>query len=169
MLAGLVEIVAGVLLALGLAAPLAAAVVLSVMMVAAVSVHARNGFFITEGGYEFNVVFGAAAWTIAFTGPGSYSLDAALGRATGGEVWGLTAFVVAAIGAGGQLAQRRPATQPAPQKAGAAGDCAESRIAEEECQPELHRSIPERADRDRDCGDGRGHITSPAGAGTTGS
>ena len=113
MLAGLVEVAAGLLLALGLVAPLAAAAVLSVMMVAAVSVHGRNGFFITEGGYEFNVVFGMAAWTIAFTGPGPYSLDAALGPALGGEGWGLTAFVIAVLGAGGQLAQRRPATEPA--------------------------------------------------------
>jgi putative oxidoreductase len=112
MLAGLVEIGAGVLLALGLASPLATAVVLSVMMVAAVGVHGRNGFFITEGGYEYNVVFGVAAWTVAFTGPGPYSLDAALGQATSGEVWGLAAFVVAMIGAGGQLVQRRPATSP---------------------------------------------------------
>jgi putative oxidoreductase len=110
-LAGLVEIAAGLFLALGLAAPLAAAVVLSVMMVAAVSVHGRNGFFITEGGYEFNVVFGMAAWTIAFTGPGPYSLDAALGVALGGEVWGLAAFAVSLIGAVGQLAQRQAATQ----------------------------------------------------------
>ena len=38
---------------LGFATPLAATLGVSVMMVAAVSVHWRNGFFITEGGYEF--------------------------------------------------------------------------------------------------------------------
>jgi putative oxidoreductase len=112
MLAGLVEIVAGALLALGLASTLAAALVLSVMMVAAVGVHGRNGFFITKGGYEFNVVFGVAAWTVAFTGPGAYSLDAALVPAASGVVWGLTAFIAAVIAASGQLAQRRPAAQP---------------------------------------------------------
>jgi putative oxidoreductase len=111
--AGLVEVAAGALLVLGFATPLAAALTLSVMMVAAVSVHWRNGFFITEGGYEFNAVFGAAALTIAFTGPGTYSLDSVLGWPTGGEVWGLAAFVVAVIGAGGQLAQRRR-NQPIP-------------------------------------------------------
>ena len=63
MLAGLTEVVAGVCLSVGCATWLAAAVTIAVMMVAAVSVHWRNGFFITEGGYEFNVVFGAAALT----------------------------------------------------------------------------------------------------------
>src|SRR3954447_25995107 len=48
-LAGLVEVAAGVLLANGFATPLAAALTVSLMIVAAVSVHGRNGFFITEG------------------------------------------------------------------------------------------------------------------------
>src|SRR3982750_2384699 len=55
LLAGLVELAAGGLRAAGLATPLAAALAASVMMVAAVSVHWRNGFFITEGGYEYTV------------------------------------------------------------------------------------------------------------------
>jgi len=112
LIAGLVEVGAGMLLVLGCATPLAAAMTVSVMMVAAISVHGRNGFFITDGGYEFNVVFGVAALTMAFTGPGLYSLDAALGWATGGAVWGLGTFVVAALGAGGQLVQRRLTTSP---------------------------------------------------------
>jgi putative oxidoreductase len=93
---------------LGFATPLAAALTVSVMIVATVSVHWRNGFFITEGGYEFNAVFGGAALTIAFTGPGAYSLDSVIGWATGGEGWGVAAFVAAVIGASGQLTQRRP-------------------------------------------------------------
>lgn len=112
--AGLVEIAAGVLLVLGCATPLAAALTVSVMMVAAVSVHGRNGFFITDGGYEFNIVFGVAALTIAFTGPGLYSLDAALGWANGGTVWGLGTLLVAALGAAGQLLQRQLTTSPTP-------------------------------------------------------
>ena len=110
--AGLVEIAAGVLLVLGCATPLAAALTVSVMMVAAVSVHGRNGFFITDGGYEFNIVFGVAALTIAFTGPGLYSLDAALGWANGGTVWGLGTLLVAALGAAAQLLQRQLTTSP---------------------------------------------------------
>jgi putative oxidoreductase len=105
--AGLVEVVGGLLLAFGFLTPLAAALIASVMIVAAVTVHAKNGFFITGGGYEFNLVIGVAALTIAFTGPGALSLDAAIGFATAGSTWGLAALVVAVLGAVGQLAQRR--------------------------------------------------------------
>ena len=45
--AGVLETAGGMLLALGLVTPLAAALTLSVMIVAAVSVHMKNGFFIT--------------------------------------------------------------------------------------------------------------------------
>ena len=68
--AGAVETAGGLLLALGLLTPLAAALSLSVMVVAAVSVHMKNGFFITKNGVEYNLVFGVAALTLAFTGPG---------------------------------------------------------------------------------------------------
>src|SRR5687768_59577 len=44
-LAGLVEIGGGLLLAFGAASPLAAAIVASVMVVAAVTAHLKNGFF----------------------------------------------------------------------------------------------------------------------------
>src|SRR3989442_10285571 len=50
--AGLAETGAGLLLALGLATPAAAAVALSVMVVAGVSAHASKGFFAHHGGYE---------------------------------------------------------------------------------------------------------------------
>src|SRR5690348_980300 len=53
--AGLVETGGGLLLALGLLTPLAAALVVSDMFVAAVSVHLKNGFFVTSGGYEYNL------------------------------------------------------------------------------------------------------------------
>src|SRR6185369_15223327 len=50
--AGLAETGGGVLLAIGFLTPLAAALVAFVMLVAAVLVHWKNGFFITSGGYE---------------------------------------------------------------------------------------------------------------------
>src|SRR5574339_301278 len=71
-MAGLVETGGGLLLALGLFTPLAAAIVLSVMIVAAVSVHVRQGFFITSGGFEYNLVLGIAGLALAFTGPGAF-------------------------------------------------------------------------------------------------
>ena len=74
--AGVVEMTGGALLAAGFLTPLGAALAVSVMLVAAVAVHVKNGFFIMTGGYEFNLVLGVAALTMAFTGPGALSLDA---------------------------------------------------------------------------------------------
>jgi putative oxidoreductase len=109
-MAGLVEIGAGSLLALGLLTPVAAALVASVMVVAAISVHLKQGFFITAGGFEYTLVLGAAGLVAAFTGPGRYSLDAALGFSAGGVLWGLGALLVGIAGAVLQLSRRRVPT-----------------------------------------------------------
>jgi putative oxidoreductase len=95
-LAGVTEIGGGLLLAIGLATPLAAAIVASVMF-----------FFVTSGGVEYNVVLGVAALAIAFTGPGALSIDALFGYADGGVLPGVAALVVAVVGAAGQLASRQ--------------------------------------------------------------
>jgi putative oxidoreductase len=108
-IAGLVEVGGGLLLAFGFLTPLAAAIVFSVMLVAGVSVHVRQGFFITSGGYEYTLVLGAAGLAVAFTGPGALSLDALLGLTMSGEFWGVAAFIVGLVGGAIQLAQRRPA------------------------------------------------------------
>jgi len=109
LLAGLVETGGGLLLALGFLTPLAAALVFSVMLVAAVSAHIKQGFFVTSGGYEYTLVLGVAGLTAAFTGPGALSLDALLGYSIGGTLWGVAALFVGLIGGAIQLAQRRPA------------------------------------------------------------
>jgi putative oxidoreductase len=105
--AGFVELVGGLLLAIGFLTPLAAALIASVMIVAAVTVHWKNGFFIPNGGYEFNLLLGVAALSVAFTGPGALSIDHVAGYALEGNAWGISAAVVAVVGALGQLAQRR--------------------------------------------------------------
>ena len=79
------------------------------MLVAAVSVHVKKGFFMASGGYEYNLVLGLAGLTVAFTGPGALSLDALLGLSVSGGFWGIAAFAVGLIGGAIQLAQRRPA------------------------------------------------------------
>jgi putative oxidoreductase len=107
--ASVVEIGGGLLLALGLATPLAATIVASVMIVAAVSAHLPRGFFSQNGGFEYNLVLGVAGLTPAFTGPGRLSLDALLGWEFGNAAWGGAALAIAVIGAAGQLAQRRAA------------------------------------------------------------
>ncbi|HWB15313.1 MAG TPA: DoxX family protein [Vicinamibacterales bacterium] len=105
--AGLAELVGGLLLALGLATPLAAAIVFGVMIVAAVSVHLPRGFFVTNGGAEYTLVLGVAGLTLAFTGAGRLSLDALLGLSFGGVAWGLAALVVGLVGGFAPLAARR--------------------------------------------------------------
>jgi putative oxidoreductase len=109
LMAGLVEVGGGVLLALGLLTPVGAGLIASVMLVAALSAHVKQGFFITSGGYEYNLILGVAAVTVAFTGPGALSLDALLGFATGGPLVGTAALAIGVFGAATQLAQRRTA------------------------------------------------------------
>lgn len=93
--AGATELGAGVLLFLGFLTPFGAAGVIGVMAVAAWAVNRGNGFFITANGYEYNLVLGAAAAALAFTGPGGFSLDRALGWDLFGVSWG---FVAVAFG-----------------------------------------------------------------------
>ena len=73
------EFGAGSLALLGLLTPLAGALVISVMLVAIMDVHFRNGFLNSNRGYEFNLSLIALALVLALLGGGSWSLDAALG------------------------------------------------------------------------------------------
>src|SRR5262245_52384589 len=73
--AGLSEFGGGGLLALGLFTPFGAAAVLAAMLVAIVSVHLKNGFFAMGNGFELPFLYAVAAFAIAFTGPGAFSLD----------------------------------------------------------------------------------------------
>ncbi len=93
--AGAAEFFGGLALAAGLATPAAAAAIIGVMLVAAVTVHLKNGFFAPSGGYEYLLVLSTAALALALTGAGSFSLDALLGISRPGLTWG-----VLALGAG---------------------------------------------------------------------
>jgi putative oxidoreductase len=114
-MAGLTETGGGVLLALGLFTPLAAAVIVSVMFVAAVSAHLGKGFFLSSGGYEYTLVLGVSGLSLAFTGPGSLSLDALLDLHLEGSTWGAAAALVGLVGGAILLGGRRraPAAQSA--------------------------------------------------------
>jgi putative oxidoreductase len=106
-LAGLTEVAGGLLLALGLLTPVAGALILALMLVAALAVHAKGGFFLTSGGYEYNLVLAVAGISLAFTGPGQFSVDALLGLPLTGLSWGLAALIVGLAGGAVQLAGRR--------------------------------------------------------------
>src|SRR5256884_5627818 len=87
--AGLAEVGGGLLLALGLATPLAAAMIVAVMVVAAVSAHLKHGFFVHNQGYGYTLILAIAALSVAFAGPGPVSPDAVLGWRDAGDGWGL--------------------------------------------------------------------------------
>src|SRR6202521_904511 len=76
--AALSEFGGGLLLALGFLSPLGSLAIAGAMLVAIATVHLPRGFFVTKGGYEFNLALIAAAAAPALTGPGAYSLDDAL-------------------------------------------------------------------------------------------
>ena len=93
---GLGETGGGALLALGLGTPGAGAAV-SAAMASAVSVHAPAGFFNDKGGLEFPAYLALAGAALAVTGPGSFSLDNALGHRLD-RPW-MTGVALAAAGA----------------------------------------------------------------------
>jgi putative oxidoreductase len=108
--AAVTEAASGLLLALGLFEPFAAAAMVSVMIVAAASVHWEHGVFAASNGIEVPLLYGVSAAALALTGPGAYSLDAVLGLTslwtTGVVVSALALGVLAAVG---NLAVRKAA------------------------------------------------------------
>lgn len=105
--AGIAELVGGLFLAGGFLTPAAAAAAVAVMLVATVSVHIKNGFFAHNGGYEYTLVLGGAALALAFTGPGTLSLDRALGISWSGDAWGLAALAAGLTGGAVPLLSRK--------------------------------------------------------------
>jgi putative oxidoreductase len=74
-LAGLSEFVGGALFAVGWLTWLGSAFIVLTMLVAIFKVHGKNGFWITAGGYEYNLILIAIAVGVALIGAGDYSLD----------------------------------------------------------------------------------------------
>lgn len=69
------EMAAGLGLAAGLLTPIPAAGFVSLMLVAAWTVHRANGFFIVKEGWEYNLVLAVSAIAVATLGAGKLSLD----------------------------------------------------------------------------------------------
>ena len=114
--AGWSEFLGGTLLVFGFLSPVAAVLIIAVMTVAILTVHGKNGPWVTDQGYEYNVVLIASAFVLAAS-PGSFSLDSAFGldgiHGTGAAiialalgVWG--GYLAFAVGRSGRLAAGPP-------------------------------------------------------------
>jgi putative oxidoreductase len=106
--AGLGEVVSGLLVAFGFLGPVGPAMMLSVMIVAAVTVHWQHGLFAMTNGIELPLLYATGAVGLAFIGFGSWSIDAVLGLSslwTPALTW--TALGVGVVGAVGNLMIRK--------------------------------------------------------------
>jgi putative oxidoreductase len=102
------EFVSGILVALGLFGPVGPALMLSVMIVAAVTVHLPHGLFAASNGIEVPLLYGLAAAALAFTGPGTISLDALLGLTSlFTPTLDALAILASVVGASANLALRK--------------------------------------------------------------
>ncbi len=111
--AGVGEVAGGLGLALGLATPLAATLVIATMTTAALVNNADNGFWSVNKGWELNGYLVAVAWSLATTGPGRFSLDEAVVSATldlprHGVVVGLGALALGVAAGWARWATRDP-------------------------------------------------------------
>jgi len=109
-LASATELASGLLVALGFLGPLGPAAMLAVMVVAAGTVHWKNGVFAMSNGIEVPLLYATGATTLALTGPGAYSLDQVLGLTA---VWtpavASGALALGLVGGAVNLVLRRPA------------------------------------------------------------
>ncbi|PXY29249.1 DoxX family protein [Prauserella sp. PE36] len=105
-LAGLTELFGAGSIATGLLTPGGCALVIGTMTVAAVAT-APNGFWAVKGGCEVPFCYGALAAVLAFSGPGTWSLDHALGLdSLSGHWWGVAAVAAGVAAAAVPLALR---------------------------------------------------------------
>ena len=108
------EIAAGLLVALGLLGPVGPALVVSVMIVAMVAVHWQHGMFAQNNGIEVPLLYTAAAISLAMSGPGALSLDAAFGLTElSSPAVVATALALGVLGGVANLAIRKTAPAPA--------------------------------------------------------
>jgi putative oxidoreductase len=108
--AGAGELTGGLLLALGLFTPLAAALLVAVGLVAARTAHADKGLWNAEGGWELVMVLAVVSLGLAFNGAGAWSLDAAIGWDVAGLWWGIGSAAVGLAGGAAVLARRHRRT-----------------------------------------------------------
>jgi putative oxidoreductase len=99
--AGVAEAGGGALLAAGFLTPLGAASVIGSMLIAVHRVHLKNGPWVTNGGYEYNLVIILSLLTLVEEGPGPLSVDAIKGQERAGTLWALASLAAGGAGAAG--------------------------------------------------------------------
>ena len=77
--AGVAEFAGGLLVAAGVLGPLGGALIVSVMIVAAATVHWGHGLFATNNGIELPLLYATVGAALTLSDAGRYSLDALLG------------------------------------------------------------------------------------------
>jgi len=99
-MASITEIGAGLLLILGFLTPFGGAGVIGVMLVAWITNHLKNGFFIFRPGegWEYVMVLTVSGFVLAMLGPGEWSLDHAIGFNSLLGWWGLLIAVIGGVG-----------------------------------------------------------------------
>jgi putative oxidoreductase len=98
LLAGASEAGGGLLIALGLLTPLAAAMISGAMLTALWTVHRGSGLWDNNGGFEYHLVLIAALFAITAVGPGNASLDHAIGLDLAGLGWACAELGAAMLG-----------------------------------------------------------------------
>lgn len=68
------ELIAGICLIIGLGARIASGLLFVLIVIAGVSVHLKNGFFLMNGGIEYVFVIACACLALVFLGPGRFSV-----------------------------------------------------------------------------------------------
>jgi putative oxidoreductase len=82
-LVAVTETAGGLLLIAGLATPIVGAALATDMLVAFLTAHIGNGFFVEDGGGELVLLLGSTSIAVALAGAGRFSTDAAFGLMTG--------------------------------------------------------------------------------------
>jgi putative oxidoreductase len=120
--AGAAEALGGALITLGFLTPLGATLVSGTMVTAIRKAHAKNGPWVTNGGYEYNLVLLATMVALTENGPAAPSLDDVLFPNLRGSR--LAALQLGAAIAGSFAVSAPPLNEPAPGPAEGSSDVA---------------------------------------------